>query len=622
MTSPTDQGRALTPLVRLAWRSGRDWRDATLLVVAVALPIGLGALVGPVAVGADILSIVALVVLAATVALSVGAVLAVSTKRRLLRYGRVAAIGADPTQLRVLLVVESLVPAAIGLVVGVVVGTLVSLAVGPLRFILDDNPGDTRLLVTVVAINLVGLLVVTAIGLWLAAAPAAAMALKAPAESLAARAPEPEPRPLQGRLGAAIVIVAVAFCLGQAQADQFNFGVLVLAVVAVFVGLHLMVAPVLVQLDRVVPTLPRPLRLAVRNATRNRTRFGRLTMASIAIVTLGVMASAGILSDSPDNPNSGYRYPLDGRFLLVSSASIDGDDEAAIRERLTIVDEVDLTVRSSRDVLQVQPQGWSLPTELLIVNPELVEVLDLDDDVVSAIEQGRLITGDGSAVPLARRDGAGPGGQLDHAGIDVGLGANVSINGRSSGQLDGPLVLTTAARATELGAPATSDSRYRLLVAERPLSEDDRDELARVLRGTVLAADPNADRGTDTAYRVILAIAAGFLAAFGLIGAALSGVETEEEVAAMIATGADPSIRRWFRAAQSLLQLAVAGLVGAPLGVLLFWAVTRTDNTVPDPIVPWSAIAVLAVAIPLAVAAVVALATRSGTPAVSRRVLA
>jgi ABC-type lipoprotein release transport system permease subunit len=189
MTTPTDQGRALAPLVRLAWRSGRDWRDAALLVVAVALPIGLGALVGPLGFGADILSIVALVVLAATVALSVGAVLAVSTKRRLLRYGRVAAIGADPTQLRVLLVVESLAPAALGFVLGTVVGTLISLAVGPLRFILDDNPGDTRLLVTVVAINLAGLLVVTVIGLWLAAAPAAAMALKAPAESLAARAP-------------------------------------------------------------------------------------------------------------------------------------------------------------------------------------------------------------------------------------------------------------------------------------------------------------------------------------------------------------------------------------------------------------------------------------------------
>ncbi len=619
---------ALAPLLRLARQPAEhDRRHAALLLAAVALPVAFGTLAAPVVMSPNPFSALLLVVLATTVALTVGAVLATSTKRRVLRYGRLAAIGADPGHLRTLLVLESAVPAAIGFAIGTVAGLAASLAFGPLRWVADGDglpSGDRRLdtVLVVAAVSVVLMAAVTAAGLWFGAGPAAAMARRAPVESLAARAPEPEPRPFQGWVGATLL----ALCLGYAVTTAtFNFGILTLAVLGVFAGLHLLIAPALVRLDGLAPLLPTPLALAVRNAARNRTRFGRLTLASLAIVTVGVMGAAGILSDSPDNPASGYGWPLDERFVLLPDESVGTADDDLIRETIVVADEVDLQLLTAGlvDVRQRTEHGYSTAggeVAIAVATPELLDVLGPDDATIAAIERGALVRADGSRGELARRAPEGLGPAIDEHTARLGFGTNVPANQRSGTRIDGPVVLVGADRAAELDARPRAG--YRLLVAEEPLDDEQRRILADGVTGPTLVSWSSDRVDAVSGYRIVIAIAAVFLAGFGLVGAALSGVETDREVAALIANGADPSIRRWFRAIQSAMQLATAGIVGAPLGVLLFWAVTRTDRSVPEPIYPWTAILVLAVAVPLLVTGVVAALTDDGEPAVSRRALA
>ncbi len=628
-TARTSTRRTVAPLARLAFRRAeRPWRHWLLLVVAIALPVAVGSLVVPVAIGPDPLALIFTLMVAAVIALSVGAVLAVSTRGQLLRYGRLSAIGAGPGQIRWLLALESLPAAIVGYLIGTVSATALSIAVGPLRWVFEDDRDTASLssrwatIAIVVAIGQVPLLLSTGLGLWLATAPAARMAERSPTESLAAAGPEPELRPFQGWIGVGLATGAIGYCL----LAGFSPGGLMLAVIAVFVGVHLCIGPILVRLDRWSTQLPRSIRLAVRNGARSRTRFGRLTMASIATVALGVMATAGILSDAPGGPNSAEGWGLDERFVLVPAALIGTDAEDRVRDIVDIDREAEIQLLDS-GVTQVwarDDNGFSISDlATAILTPELATALGPDTETLDAIDRGAIVMADGSRRSLAVMGGDGPGPDLDRHTTRLGLGHAATADPRRPSRILPTIGLVSADRAAELGARPQPAGRYLLLVADRPLDGEQRDDLAMAATGSVIVAHPSANRLDGMGlYWLAVALAAGFLAAFGLIGAALSGAETEEEISTMIANGADPSIRRWFRANQSALQLLAAGIVGAPLGVLLFWAITRTDPSVPDPIVPWEAIGALGLGVPVVVYALVAASTGSGAPTVSRRGLA
>jgi len=625
----TSTRRTVAPLARMAFRRAeRQWRDSLLLVVAIALPVAVGSLIVPVAIGPDPLALIFTLMVAAVIALSVGAVLAVSTRRQLLRYGRLSAIGAEPGQIRWLLALESLPPAILGYLIGTIGATALSIAAGPLRWVFEDDVDAGSLssrwatIAVVVAIGQVPLVLAAGLGLWFATAPAARMAERSPTESLAAAGPEPDLHPHQGWIGVGLAAVAIGYCLTAG----FSPGGLMLAVIAVFAGVHLLVGPILVRLDRWSTGLPRSIRLAVRNGARSRTRFGRLTMAAIATVAVGVMATAGILSDSPDDPNSGQGWGLDERFVIVPSALLGTDAEDRVRTIVDVDREAELQLLTT-DVVQVwdwSDDSYSISDiSTAILTPELASALGPDADTRAAIDRGAIVMPDGSRRSLTIIGADGPGPELDRHSARLGLGHAATADPRRPSRVLGTIGLISEDRATELGARPVPADRYLLLVADRPLDGEQRDDLAMAATGSVIVANPSANRleGTSLHWSAV-AVAAGFLAAFGLIGAALSGAETEDEISTMIANGANPSIRRWFRANQSAMQLLLAGAIGSPLGVLLFWAITRTDPSVPDPIVPWEAIGALGLGVPVVVYVLVALFTGSGAPTVSRRGLA
>ncbi|MEL6985790.1 MAG: hypothetical protein AAFO29_25400, partial [Actinomycetota bacterium] len=345
--------------------------------------------------------------------------------------------------------------------------------------------------------------------------------------------------------------------------------------------------------------------LAARNAARSRTRFGRLMMASVATVALGVMAAAGVLSDAPGSENSGYGWALDDRYVLVTDHAVGGADEALARETISVDAEAELQLLDTdlQAVWSRSDSGFStsgLPVALF--TPELGAAIGADADTVAAIERGAIVMADGSRQSVAQMGAKGLGPDLEVHSVRLGLGSAGPVNPQRSGLFIQRVALLSPERAAELGAQPQPGPADLLLVADRPVTDDQRDLLATTATGRILVRDQSASQLEGvTFYWIVIGLTAGFLTAFGLIGAALSGVETEDELSTMIASGAKPSIRRWFRANQSAIQLLSAGTVGSALGVLLFWAITRTDPSVPDPIVPWAAVGVLAIGVPAAV---------------------
>ncbi len=624
----------VAPIIRLAWRDARrEWRRSLLTAVAVLVPVCLGAYLGPAMVGLGPMNLVLLVLIAVVIALSVGAVFAVSTKQRVVRYGRLTAIGAGPGQIKRLLFFEAVVPAASAYLVGLVIGTALSVVQGPIRWFLEDGgdgesawglllrfPSIVHVLILFVAVFLA---VATGLGLWFAVGPAAQMALSDSAsEPLSANGPEPEPRPHQLAIGMSMVALSLVLCAGF---QEFSFIVLTLAVVGVFVGLLLVMAPLLIIAERHAGRLPVFARLAVRNGARNRTRLGRLTLASLATVALGVMAAAGIASDSPDNPASGQALPMDERFVLLPMLPRGPEtaDHQLIRETISVVAEADmqpvfadLQLIRSRSGSQYSAFG----AQTFVITPELINALAPDANTLAALERDELILASGVDLPVsgAGREPTDPDQDFATHAVRLGFGDGRQID-RPRNSAD-HTVLITPHTAAELGAWPLPSGRQWLFVADSPITEEQRRTLA-----DGLVADVVVSAGDDVAERIfqrlVLGISAGFLFFFGLVGAALSGIETEREVATMIAAGARPSIRRWFRAAQAGLQLFTAGLVGAPLGVLLFWAATRTDASVPAAVYPWDAMLFLGVVVPAAVVLVVAATTAAGNPSVSRRAM-
>ncbi len=119
--------------------------------------------------------------------------------------------------------------------------------------------------------------------------------------------------------------------------------------------------------------------------------------------------------------------------------------------------------------------------------------------------------------------------------------------------------------------------------------------------------------------RLIALVAGGLMILLGYSAAVVALSEQDGAFSSMIAGGAAPSIRRRIPALQSLVSIGLGSAIGCTLGVLLFWVVTRGDESVPHLIIPWSLSAVLVFAAPLVTAILILITFRSGKPAQSRR---
>ena len=148
----------------------------------------------------------------------------------------------------------------------------------------------------------------------------------------------------------------------------------------------------------------------------------------------------------------------------------------------------------------------------------------------------------------------------------------------------GPEVYVAADLPTENGSDAIPALPHDTLVRfEEPVSP----QLADALRSEVRTRLELPRSFDDDLFRWILAgLAASLLFSLALSSSNLAAVELEDEFSMLVSLGASPKVRPRVLAAQSAWLLGLGVATGSVIGTVLFWLVTRGDESVPDPIVP------------------------------------
>ena len=233
-----------------------------------------------------------------------------------------------------------------------------------------------------------------------------------------------------------------------------------------------------------------------------------------------------------------------------------------------------------------------------------------------------------SAPP--QQDGAEPIGEIDDPppvlfpAISAGAGATGS---------NVPEIFVTPEAVALLDQPA--EVLGTLYVADKAITDDQRQAITTAgnsLWVEIMGPPPwtrvpglefapeDSDLSAIQLQLIVLAATLGVAVVIAAITAALSALELDPEIGSMIATGANPGLRRWMIGAQSAYHLLLAALIGVPLAVLVYWAAARGQHGGgPGWVVPWTTSAFMIFVLPVLVGSIVAGVFRSGRPVVTRR---
>jgi hypothetical protein len=114
------------------------------------------------------------------------------------------------------------------------------------------------------------------------------------------------------------------------------------------------------------------------------------------------------------------------------------------------------------------------------------------------------------------------------------------------------------------------------------------------------------------ARAVVVATGIVVLLALLVVGptSALGAVESDPDVRLVVAIGAAPTLRRRLLALEAGVQALMASLIGIPAGLLtaVLW---MRDLGLSDVVVPWIAVGMMAIGLPVSVGAIVGLVSRA-----------
>lgn len=211
---------------------------------------------------------------------------AVIAQRRLRQLGMLAAIGATPQHLRLVLLTNGGVVGAIGAVIGTVVGLALWFAVLPALETGFDHRIDPfslpwALLTLVVIVAILG---ATAAAWW----PGRAAARVPVTLALSARPPRPKPAHRSALLAAVLIAGGVA---GLAIADRTSKPLIVAGILATILG-TLLLGPLAIRIVAgIAGRIPIAPRLALRDLGRYQARSG----AALAAITLALGLTAAVV---------------------------------------------------------------------------------------------------------------------------------------------------------------------------------------------------------------------------------------------------------------------------------------------------------------------------------------
>jgi putative ABC transport system permease protein len=429
--------------------------------------------------------------------------------------------------------------------------------------------------------------------------------------------------------------------LGAVMGARQGSGELVIAgaaVVSVF-GMIFLVPVVVVTVARLGRGFPLPLRYAVRDAARHRTRTVP-AVAAVAATVAGVVALSIGNASSQSQQRAQYVPQIpDGTATLVSSRTpADYASLQAAARRVAPEARQDLVVGLGRHDPQPQvgwrrqpSMTWGLFTPVLVVTPGQVSSWPLLAAFFTPAEQQSAAAALGRGEPVAITRGRvapralrlqihTPSGRhtLHLAALDVPAGDRVAPAW--------VLVPRSFVQRHSLHAEPAA-----LLLSGRTLTRDQESRLSETLAGIDAQSYLYVERGYQTpgSTQVLLWILFG-MGGVLMLGGTLTATflalsDARPDLATLSAVGASPRTRRGVAAAYALAVGGVGAVLGAAVGfipgIAISYPLTRHFSPVgPSHYldIPWLLIGSLVVALPLLTALVVGLLARSRLPVVAR----
>jgi putative ABC transport system permease protein len=402
--------------------------------------------------------------------------------------------------------------------------------------------------------------------------------------------------------------------------------------------------------------LPISGRLAVRDATRNRSRTAPAVAAVMATVA-GVTALAiGSTSDSaqarrnyvPQAPMGAatLRGDMDEQTWTavagVLAAQAPGRDVHRLRAlRFSGTDPVMMTpmrdgCTGSASECQWSPEGLDVRSvtgsELVVADVATVRAIYPDAvaaKMAAAVESGRVaVLGNGAIGPdgsvrlsVVRYNNQGDGTQLASLSLPA---IHIAAPGNTPLSMPSPVVIPPAL-ATRLPADLATAQLY-VGGPGQPVTAAEEQRMTEFLTAQAPASYLYVERGWKDALatpRLILAVLGGLLVLVATLTATgLALADARPDFATLAAVGAAPRTRRFV----AMGSAAVVGGLGAVLGVLVgfapgiavTWPLTAnaygTGSADPVIVIPWLLLATVAVAVPLLAVVVTGLVVRSRLP--------
>ncbi|KAB7740016.1 FtsX-like permease family protein [Nostocoides sp. F2B08] len=608
------------------------------------------------------------VILALVIALLVAPAFAVGAARQRHTLALAASNGATTRQLRHTVLAQALLLGVLSALVGVAVGVGVALL----------KAWWAARTATEVVLPLFDVPWVALAGLTLCAVVAAVAAALVPARRLGrldimgvlkGQNVSPPPSRLIPIVGALVMAASAVGLLVGARSPSGGDYVVAAAAIGLVLGALSLVPVALVGVGHAGALLPVPLRMATRDAARQRSRSApsvAAVMGGVAALTIGLIAATSDARESEVTyrPQTvmgqgilrGYApSELDAAALVVRSTApqarlipvttVGGEGWAEPGQ--TGVPFVTLTAPGCTAAQTVEytdacpaiggPGSWwgsvlALPAE------EIIARLDLDDDEAAQVRAGAAIVradhvlrGD-TALALtgtfATDELTGmPNELLATDEVPVPLLALPDTSSTWAGMLGDQAGALLAVETARQRAWPLATSAYLVDGADGSLTEFD----AERIRERVENADFYVERGyVDTVGRFLLGLVAGvsfILLVVTLTSTALSMSEQRRDDATLAAVGATRGTRRAMAAAQALVTAGIGALLGLAVGLVpgIAFAYPLTRSTAPDgqPVgpfvtVPYMSLAVVVIGVPLVAALVSAIAVRQA-PVVTRR---
>ncbi len=571
------------------------------------------------------------------VVLLAGPAFAVGARRQSRSLALIAANGGTPSQSRRVVLGTAVVIGAVAGIVGAALGIGLGRALLPwLQSMSDSYFGPFQIrwghVLGISAFGLVSAFLAAVVPAWIASRQDVVAVLAGRRGDRAASRRSPY-------IGVALVAVGILLAvLGARQGS--GGGLIAGAAILTILGMIFLVPVVVVGVARLGRSFPLPLRYAVRDAARHRTRTVP-AVAAVAATVAGVVAlSIGNTSDQAQaKAEYSPQLPLGYSSIAMNSGHTDWAAVEADVARVAPAARVSrvVGVRGSRGIHAQAgpgvelPNGFmsTLPVQALVSDGHAVPLLVRQDLPTKEWRRAASVLRHGGVVLFGQKDGAVRNASL---GLDGPGGASIRVRAVVVASHDTqPTVMGVlsppVARALHLRVQTVG-----LLVTGQPLTTAEAGDLQQVLTGI----DQNAYLYTERGYqvsgseKVVLWILFG-LAAVLMLGGTLTATflalsDARPDLATLSAVGASPRTRRVVAAAYAVSVGVVGAVLGAAVGfvpgIAISYPLTRTYSAGPGPShylsIPWLEIVGLVVLLPVVTAVLVGLVARSRLPLVAR----